>query len=93
MTKFTGRTLSSWERLSGELEAIRSRRYAIDLEENECGVRCVAAPMVDGLRGSVTAISISGPRVRLEDNRLAELAQQVVAAAKRLDSYSSSEPS
>ena len=93
MPKFTGRTLSSWARLSGELESIRSMRYAVDLEENECGVRCVAAPMVDGLRGSVTAISVSGPRVRLEDDRLAQLAQQVVAAAKRLGSYPTSEAS
>ncbi len=93
MTKFTGRTLSSWERLSDELEAVRCMRYAMDLEENECGVRCVAAPMLDGLRGSVAAISISGPKVRLEDNRLTQLAKHAVAAAKRLGSYSMLEAS
>jgi IclR family acetate operon transcriptional repressor len=91
MTRFTGRTLATWERLATELRAVRSRRYAMDLEENEPGVRCVAAPVVDRLRGSVTAISISGPRVRLEDDRLAQLAKEVVAAAKRLGSYSSLE--
>ena len=93
MTKFTGRTLGSWDRLACELEKVRSLRYAMDLEENECGVRCVAAPLTDGLRGSVAAISISGPKVRLEDNRLAQLAEQAVAAAKRLGSYSMLEAS
>jgi len=89
MAKFTRGTVSSWKRLSDELETIRSMRYATDLEENECGVRCVAASIVDGLRGTVTAISVSGPKVRLEDDRLGELAKEVVAAAKRLESYSS----
>ncbi len=91
IAQFTGRTLSSWERLSGELATIRSTGYALDLEENECGVRCVAAPIVDALRGSVAAISVSGPTVRLEDDRLAELARQVVAAARSISSFSSLE--
>jgi IclR family acetate operon transcriptional repressor len=93
LAKFTNRTVSSWERLSRDLDSVRLRRYAIDLEENECGVRCVAAPIVDGLRGSVTAISISGPRVRLEDDRLAQLAEKVLTAAKRLGSCSMLEAS
>ena len=86
LAKLTGRTVSSWERLSVELDRIRATRYALDLEENEPGVRCIAAPLVDPLRGWVTAISVSGPRTRLKDDRLAELAREVVAAAKRLAS-------
>lgn len=89
MGKFTRETVSSWERLRDELGATRRRKYATDLEENERGVRCVAAPVIDGLRGAVAAISISGPRVRIEDDRLAGLGKEVVAAAKRLESYSS----
>jgi DNA-binding IclR family transcriptional regulator len=84
MRRITGRTLTSWRQLSDELEAIRARGYATDLEENEPGVCCVAAPIVDGLRGSVSAISVSGPRVRLEDERLSELATQVLAAARSI---------
>ena len=41
----------------------------------------------DGLRGSVAAISLSGPRLRLEDDRLGELATQVLAAAKSISKY------
>jgi DNA-binding IclR family transcriptional regulator len=86
MTRFTDHTLTSWSQLRDELEAIRARGYATDLEENESGVRCVAAPVADGLRGSVAAISISGPRIRLEDDRLAEQAAIVVAAARNISS-------
>lgn len=89
----TGRTFSTWRQLSIELDAVRARGYAMDLEENETGVRCVAAPIVDGLRGLVAAISVSGPRDRLEDERLAECAKYVVAAARNISNYSHLEES
>ena len=86
--QFTERTHRSWKELRNELEMIRSAGYARDLEENERGVRCIAAPIVDGLRGYVAAVSISGPRVRLEDDRFDELAREVKAAAKCIAAYS-----
>jgi DNA-binding IclR family transcriptional regulator len=88
MPQITGRTLTSWPQLSQELDAIRARGYATDFEENEPGVCCVAAPIVDGLRGSVAAISVSGPRIRIEHDRLGELAAQVLAAAHSISTYS-----
>jgi IclR family acetate operon transcriptional repressor len=88
MPQITGRTLTSWPQLSQELDAIRARGYATDFEENELGVCCVAAPIVDGLRGSVAAISVSGPRIRIEHDRLGELAAQVLAAARSISTYS-----
>lgn len=80
----TAYTAATWEALVRDLRQIRARGYALDLEENERGVRCVAAPVVDALRGSVAAISVSGPRVRLEDDRLVQLARDVVAAARSI---------
>jgi len=88
LPQFTEHTLASWSQLSHELEIIRFRGYATDFEENEPGVRCVAAPIVDGLRGSVAAISVSGPRIRIEDDRLGELAVQILAAAQNISNYS-----
>jgi DNA-binding IclR family transcriptional regulator len=93
LPRFTRNTLASRRQLSEELGKIRTRGYATDLEENEPGVRCVAAPIVDALRGSVAAISVSGPRLRLEDDRLAELAVHVVAAAKSISTFSRLEES
>jgi len=88
MPQITSHTLTSWRQLSRELDAIRARGYATDFEENEPGVCCVAAPIVDGLRGSVAAISVSGPRVRLEEDGVGELATQVLAAARSISGYS-----
>jgi DNA-binding IclR family transcriptional regulator len=41
----------------------------------------------------VAAISVSGPRIRLEDDRLAELAKHVVVAARSISTYSNLEES
>ena len=81
---YTRRTTISWPKLCADLTAIRQRGYALDLEENEPGVRCVAVPFVDPLRGAIAAISISGPSLRLAAGDLKNLANDVVAAARAL---------
>lgn len=61
----------SWE--NRERWTFREHGYALDSEEMEEGVRCLAAPIF-GTDGSIVAgISISGPVGRLEDARLEKL--------------------
>lgn len=73
LTRFTSNTTTDVGRLQKELERIREQGYAMDSEEIEEGVRCVAAP-VSGAEGKVVAaISISGPAGRLGDERLEEI--------------------
>jgi len=81
---FTKHTTTSWPKLRSDLCAIRERGYALDIEENEVGVRCVAAPFVDPLRGAVAAVSVSGPSVRLSDSDLAGLGKEAMAAARAI---------
>lgn len=62
---FTDRTITSRARLQEELETIRVRGYALDREEYELAVSCVAAAIV-GPDGRVAgALSVSGPTGRL----------------------------
>lgn len=84
MSRFTPGTLTTWEEIDQELKRIRSRGYALDLEENEPGVRCVAAPVIDSLHGIVAAISISGPSVRIKNEILEEFAKHVMAAGRAI---------
>jgi IclR family acetate operon transcriptional repressor len=73
-------TITDPSQLKTELEKVREDGYAIDFEEQEEGVRCLAAP-VFGPDGEVfAAMSISGPASRLERKRLEEL----VPEAKRV---------
>ncbi|MCA2962705.1 MAG: IclR family transcriptional regulator [Acidobacteriaceae bacterium] len=84
LAALTKQTATSWPKLRAELAATRERGYAVDREENEAGVRCVAAAFVDPLRGAVAAVSVSGPSVRLSDAELATLGQEAVAVARAI---------
>ena len=57
----------------------------VDNEENEDGIRCVAAP-IRNYRGEVIAgISISGPAVRITEERInLHLKRQVIETAAEI---------
>jgi DNA-binding IclR family transcriptional regulator len=55
----TASTLVSEDALRAELVRVRTRGYAIDDEENETGVRCVAAPLVDHQGRVAGGVSVS----------------------------------
>jgi IclR family KDG regulon transcriptional repressor len=81
---FTARTITEPERLRGHLDEIRRQGYAVDDEEFDQGVRCIAVPVFD-YRGKVTgSIGISGPSTRITRARLPELAAIVVEIGKAL---------
>lgn len=63
-------TLATKESMRSELRKISEQGYAIDNEELDAGVRCVASPIRDYTRRIVGAISISGPSMRFSDERI-----------------------
>jgi len=69
----TRRTITSVRRLADELAQVRQRGYALDLEENETGVRCAAVPIFLGRPVPVAAVSVTVLGTRAEADRLAEL--------------------
>ncbi len=78
----THNTITSPDALIAELDVIHSRGYAIDNEENEPGIRCVGAPIIDYTATPIAAISISAPRDRMDPNRCEELGPLVCEAAQ-----------
>lgn len=65
LPSFTANTITTLEALEAELEGIRARGYAIDDEEHEPGVGCVAAAIVDRRVGALAALSVSAPTQRI----------------------------
>ena len=77
----TKHTITDVERLAGALKQISAQGYALDEEEQELGVRCVAV----AVPGAVPplAVSTSGPTARMTEQLLARaipLLQQVAGA-------------
>ena len=85
LVQHTPATLADVSKLKAELEQVRQNGYAVDNEELDAGVRCVAAPIRDYTRRIVGAVSISGPNMRLEDKRLNdELIPMILRAGEDL---------
>lgn len=81
LTPFTAHTITSPAQMRAELQKARVDGFALDDEEREVGVCCVAAPIFDRLGRCVAALSISGPTTRLSRERAVELGPRVRAAA------------
>lgn len=80
--RMTPNTITSAKRLLKELRTVRVRGYALDEEEHELGVRCVAAPVRNHEGKVVAAISVAGPTDRMPRTLVgSEVAMKIVAAA------------
>lgn len=83
----TENTRTSLQAMNEDLGRVRELGYAVDDEENHLGVRCISAPVCEGLGGSVIGcVGIDGPAVRVTEDRVAELAQMVLATARKISS-------
>lgn len=76
--QLTPYTITTLEDLYERLDIIRTTGYALDDEENEEGVRCIAACIPD-YKGKVRhAFSLSAPIARMSDERIQELIPHVL---------------
>lgn len=84
LQSFTARTLTRVEDLLADLRGVRERGYAVDDEELNLDVRCVAAPIFDIYGSPVASIGLSGPAARVAPSRVDDLGSRVRAAAVRI---------
>lgn len=73
LKRYTGNTITDPDVLAKELTQIRERGYALDDEEFEEGLKCVAAPLWDYTGTVVASAGIAGPHIRITSDRLPEL--------------------
>ena len=72
--------------LRAELRLVRRKGFAVDNEEIELGLKCVAAPVRDASGEVVAAVSISGPKYRFDDATTRELVRLLCRAGDRISS-------
>ncbi len=84
LEKYTPYTLTDPDAMIADLHAAKARGYAIDGEERNIGMRCIAAPVFNVFGEVVAGISVSGPTTRITEDRIDALAGHVMDAAARL---------
>lgn len=70
--------------LRAELARVRERGWAIDDQETQPGLRCVGTVVRDRSGAAVAGLSISGPLVRVSDERLGDLSRILLQTAERV---------
>jgi DNA-binding IclR family transcriptional regulator len=69
LPKYTEHTITSLEALKKEIALIKKQGYAMDNEECEYGVRCIAVPVWDYSGRVAAGISLSAPVTRLDKGK------------------------
>ena len=82
----TENTITSPSKLKRSLERIRSRGYALDDEEFEKGIRCVAAPIHRHDGWVEAAVSITGLSAQMDEAAIDDLATMVIDHANSISS-------
>ena len=64
--KFTESTITSSHTLKNKLQKIKKQGYALDIEEFELGLICIAIPIFNNKGNVIASISASGPSSRFK---------------------------
>ena len=84
LKRYTPATVTDPAQLTEELAVARAKGYAIDDEEIEVGLRCVAAPIRNHSGRVIAAISVAAPVQRMTKKNVQTTAPMVVAAAEAI---------
>lgn len=70
LKRYTNNTITSLPELKKHLKEVLANDYALDNEEFEERVRCIAVPIKDYLGVPVAALSVTGPACRMTDDKI-----------------------
>lgn len=87
LTQVTPNTITDREQLFTALADIRRCGYAVDVEEESLGVKCVAVAIRNTDGQAVGALSISGSVISMKDEYVLKYAAELSKAASILSNY------
>jgi len=82
--RLTRHTLTDPAAVARDLDLVLGRGYALDDEELETGIRCVAAPILDHRGAPMGAVSLSFPTFRATADQLHAAARDVIETARQI---------
>lgn len=84
ITKMTPYTITTFADFLKEVAKVREKGYALDNEENEIGVRCIAASLPGYEGNHPYAFSVSAPVNRMTDANIEQYSHYVLETGKQL---------
>lgn len=82
--RFTDRTITDPALFQQELENVRQRGYAVDMEEQLIGVACVGAPIFNYTSYPCGAIWVSGPTGRFDREVIDGIVPRLLAMTQKI---------
>lgn len=73
-----------WNSFLSDLTVSKARGCAFDLEENELGIRCIAAPVYDRAGDVAAAVSVASALSFMPEQRMSELVPDVIGTARAI---------
>jgi IclR family KDG regulon transcriptional repressor len=84
LPRYTKYTITDFNKLLEDLALTKKRGYAVDDEEYELGVIAISTT-IRGMNGEpLGAISVSGPKVRINEENVSEIATMVIDICKEI---------
>jgi len=84
LPRLTDNTITDRNKLEKELSKIQKQDFALDQEENEKDVRCIAAPIRNYQGKVIAALSISSPSYRINTNQKKDLKKSLLQISKEI---------
>lgn len=84
LTAYSPNTITDAEELRRHIGEVSRAGYALDNEELEIGLKCIAAPIRDHTGNVIAALSISGMAARFLDEDIPRLAGIVMDSANKV---------
>jgi len=84
LPRLTEKTITDKGELEEELNKVREQGFALDREENEKNVRCIAAPIRNHQGRVIAALSISSPTFRLNKNVQDNLKEALLKTSEKI---------
>ena len=81
---YTPNSITTLGALRRELGTVRAQGYALDDEERELGVRCLATPIRAGSGEVVASLSVSAPTSRFPKKNIPDMLGRVQAASEQI---------
>ena len=84
LESYTKYTITDAAVLRQHLQDVKKMGYAVDMEELELGLRCVAAPVHNNTGAVIAAISLSGVGATMTQDKLPTLIKHVKEGAQEV---------